>query len=439
MKLPEYIQFCMEKLNNAGYEAYCVGGCVRDFLLGLTPHDYDLCTNAKPETIAEIFADFPQVLTGMKHGTVAVILDHTAVEITTFRTEGGYADHRHPDWVKFVPAVEEDLSRRDFTVNAMAYSPERGIVDPWGGQADLKAGFLRAVGDPATRFREDALRILRGVRFAGRFHLEPEKATYDAMLELAPSLEKIAPERIFDEMNKLLPIIKLPDLLRYGSIFAAVIPEIAPTIGFDQHSPHHAFDLYTHIAHVTAAVPAEPAIRWAALLHDLGKVRTFTQDATGRGHFYGHAQVGAEMADEILRRLKAPNALREQAVLLIGQHMNYFKPEEALLRRWLSRFGSKTLLQMLAFQRADFGGKGVDDNPNLDECETIIHKLIEQEGRITLKSLAVSGGDLQKIGIKPGPAMGKILNALLEAVLAGTLPNDHNILLQKAQQMEVEA
>jgi len=214
MVLPEAVLYCISRLNKAGFDAYCVGGCVRDSLLGIVPHDYDLCTNATPEKIRQVFADHALVLAGEKHGTVGVVIDRQVYEITTFRTEGGYQDSRHPDWVTFVPTVEEDLSRRDFTVNAIAYSPEKGYIDPFGGQRDLSSHVLRAVGDPTTRFTEDALRILRGVRFAVRFALTPEPATEKAMTALAPALDKIARERIFDELCKLLPTVKAADLLR---------------------------------------------------------------------------------------------------------------------------------------------------------------------------------------------------------------------------------
>ena len=255
--LPTPVRQCLDTLERSGYRCYAVGGCVRDAALGLIPHDFDLCTAATPEQMRQVFSRYDLVLAGEKHGTVGVITPEGVVEITTFRTEGDYRDNRHPDWVRFVTDIEADLSRRDFTVNAMAWSPVHGFADPFGGEKDLSAGVLRAVGDPRQRFREDSLRILRGLRFSVRYDLLIEENTLQAMEELAPLMDHLARERVFDELCKLLPIISAEKLLQFGKILSAVIPELAPTIGFDQHNPHHAFDLFTHIAHVTAAVPAE--------------------------------------------------------------------------------------------------------------------------------------------------------------------------------------
>jgi tRNA nucleotidyltransferase (CCA-adding enzyme) len=357
MQLPEYISAAIAALEQAGFAAYCVGGCVRDSLLGRSPQDYDLCTNALPVQIRQVFSDFQLVLAGEKHGTVTVVTSDGLIEITTFRTEGDYTDTRHPDWVRFVPTVEEDLSRRDFTVNAMAYSPTRGFADPFGGQADLKNHILRAVGDPVRRFQEDALRILRGARFAAKYRLTIDGKTEQAMFSQAYLMENLAPERVFDELCKLLPHSGAEDLLYFAPIITQIIPELAPAVGFDQRTRHHVYDLYTHIAHVTAAVPGDLTLRWAALLHDVGKLSTFSLDESGQGHFYGHAKVSAQIANEILLRLKAPTALREQVVLLIEQHMVKPEADRKFLRRRLSRLGSETLHQLLTLQRADMGGK----------------------------------------------------------------------------------
>ena len=278
MFLPQTIQQCLLALEQAGHAAYVVGGCVRDHCLGLTPQDYDMCTSATPEQTEEIFRDHRLVLAGKKHGTIGVVTEEGVVEITTFRMEGDYRDNRHPDWVAFVPEVEKDLARRDFTVNAMAYSPTRGYADPFGGREDLKNKLLRAVGEPRQRFREDSLRILRGIRFAVRYSLDVEKNTLEAMGTEAHLMDNLARERVFEELSKLLPLLNAEDLIRFGPILASVIPELQPMLGFDQRSPHHAYDLYTHVAHVVAGVPAELTLRWAALLHDIGKVPTFTQD-----------------------------------------------------------------------------------------------------------------------------------------------------------------
>lgn len=440
MYLPESIQNCIDLLENAGFAAYAVGGCVRDAWLGLTPHDYDLCTSALPEQTEEVFRDYRLVLAGEKHGTVTVLTEGGPVEITTFRTEGGYRDNRHPDWVKFVPDIEGDLSRRDFTVNAMAYSPTRGFADPFGGREDLKNHILRAVGDPEARFREDSLRILRGVRFAARFGLTPVEKTMAAMLSQAHLMENLARERVFEELCKLLLAAKAADITRFAPILAAVIPELAPMIGFDQHSPHHAYDLITHTAHVVEGVPATLPLRWAALLHDTGKVTTFTLDATGRGHFYGHARDSAAIADKILRRLKAPTALREEAVALIGRHMTRLQPDRKLLRRQVSKYGFPTVEAMLALQQADMGSKGTgedDGSTVFAAVQQLLADLKAEDACLSLKDLAVNGTDLITLGFQ-GKEIGACLSALLEQVIEERLPNERNALLAWAAEQKEE-
>ena len=435
MDLPEQIIQCLRALENAGFAAYLVGGCVRDDLMGIAPQDFDLCTSALPEQTAALFQGVPQELGGMKHGTVKLLLPGQEVEITTFRREGSYLDNRHPDWVAFVPEIREDLARRDFTVNAIAYSPTRGYVDPFGGMADIQAGVLRCVGEPEKRFREDSLRILRGIRFAARFGLSVEEKTMAAMVSLAPLTDCLARERVFQELSGFLLKASTDDLLRFSPILAQAIPELAPTLGFQQHSPHHAYDIFTHTAHVTGALPAHPSLRWAGLLHDIGKVPCFTLDENHRGHFKGHAQVSAQMAEEALRRLKAPGQLREEAVWLIDHHMGVLQPELPLLRRALSRYGKQRLELLLCLQEADMRGKGTQEHENSErypKLRQLLNQLEQEEGRLTLKTLAVNGNDLLALGYS-GPALGACLNRLLSQVLEGTLPNEKSALLQAAR------
>ena len=438
MVLPEQIEACVRALEDAGFAAYLVGGCVRDSLMGITPHDYDLCTAALPEQTSAVFRHIPHDFTGIKHGTVKLLAPGEEIEITTFRREGDYRDNRHPDWVAFVPDIREDLARRDFTVNAIAWSPTRDFADPFGGIEDLKAGVLRCVGEPETRFREDALRILRGMRFAARFGFSVEEETLAAMIALAPLTDSLARERVYEELSGFLLKAGVEDLLRFAPILSQVIPELAPTVGFRQHSPHHAYDVFTHTAYVTAAVPADLALRWAALLHDIGKVPCFTRDETGRGHFKGHAQAGARMADTVLQRLRAPAGVREEAVWLIEHHMSVLQPEETMLRRWLSRYGREKLERMFCLQEADMRGKGTSEHEHSSRyprLRALLEQLDAREGRITLKSLAVKGGDLMELGLR-GRQIGDCLNDLLEQVLSGTLPNEKAALLQAVKTQE---
>ena len=433
MFLPEYVRQCMQALENQGFACYAVGGCVRDALLGLTPQDYDLCTDALPETTRQLFADHTLVLAGEKHGTVGVVTEGGVVEITTFRTEGDYTDSRHPGWVEFVETIEGDLSRRDFTVNAMAWSPSHGLADPFGGQADLQNHVLRAVGDATTRFTEDALRILRGVRFAVRYQLVPDEATLQAMFHCAPLLDNIARERVFEELCKLLPLVSAKDLSTFAPILSRVIPELAPTLGFQQHNSHHIYDVFTHTAHVCAATPPDLALRWAALLHDIGKVSTFFIGEDGEGHFYRHDRVGAQMADEVLLRLKAPTALREEVVFLVRHHMSRPEPDKRLLRRYLSRWGEERLHKLLLLQQADLSSKGVPSEPfPYQEIVALIREVIAENSCLTLRGLAVDGNDLIALGLS-GKEIGDCLRTLLDKVLDEELPNEKSALLAEVR------
>ena len=441
MFIPAYVQKLMDRLEDAGFQAWAVGGCVRDDALGITPHDYDLCTSALPEQTKELFSDHALVLAGLKHGTVGVITEADVVEITTFRTEGDYSDNRHPGWVRFVPTIEEDLSRRDFTVNAMAYSPLRGYADPFGGLADLKRRRLRAVGDPAIRFREDSLRILRGARFAARFGLAIDPATMDAMISERHLMDGLARERVFSELTKFFTLASADLILEMEPVLTQVIPELAPCVGFDQKNPNHAYDVFGHIAHVTGRLPQTAVLRFAGILHDIGKPHCMTMDQSGRGRFHGHAAISAEMADAILRRLKASNSFREDVVWLVKHHMDLFSPEPKQVRRMLSRHGTDRIRLLCELQRADMGGKGVGRPPRLQEVSDFLRmaeELVKKEGALTLKSLAVKGNDLIALGYPQTPELGSALNRLLELVLAGEVPNEKEPLLALAKQWQIE-
>ena len=434
MYIPKEVLELMDRLEDSGHECWAVGGCVRDWLMGIEPHDYDCCTAATPEQMQEIFSDRQLVLAGLKHGTVGVVTAGGVVEITTFRTEGGYADSRHPDWVRFVRELREDLARRDFTVNAMAYSPRRGLADPFGGREDLKNGLLRAVGDPAQRFREDALRILRGLRFAARFGFAIEPQTLSAMHTEAAGLDALAKERVLTELTGFVCCAKAADLRAGAALLCRVLPELGPCMGFDQHNRNHTHDVFGHIAAVVELLPPVPELRFAALLHDVGKPKTFSLDEEGQGHFYGHASAGAVLADGILRRLKAPTALREEVVFLVKHHMDRYSADEKTARRLLSRHGLARMERLLALQAADLAGTGTDHGDSirvLKELETLLRDLARQEGALTLKTLAVKGKDLLELGYAPGPELGRTLNALLEQVLAGELPNEREALLRR--------
>ncbi len=435
MYLPDWVRYCIRSLEQAGFEAYAVGGCVRDSLLGLQPHDYDLCTSATPQQTAAVFSGHTLIRSGEKHGTIGVVVDGQVLEITTFRTEGGYQDSRHPDWVKFVDRVQEDLARRDFTVNAMAYHPDTGYIDPFGGQQDLKDRVLRAVGDAPTRFREDALRILRGVRFAVRFGLTPEPETMAAMEKLAPLMEHLAKERIFQELCGLLPLIHGDELVRFAPILTQVLPVLKPCVGFLQHSVHHQYDVFTHTAYVVEATPKALSLRWAALLHDCGKPEAFSLDEFGKGHFKGHAKISAQLAEETLLQLKAPTALREEVVFLVAQHMTPLEPDKKLLRRRLGKWGVAQTKALLQLQEADMGSKGTGDPSQLEQftqLRQLLEEVLSEDACLSIRDLAINGNHLLALGFAPGKSIGDCLQYLLEQVQQETLPNEKNALLQKA-------
>ncbi len=434
MALPGDVKKCITMLEKEGYTAYAVGGCVRDAFMGLQPHDYDLCTSAAPEEICEVFRKYKLLRNGEKHGTVGVIMDDTVYEITTYRTEAGYADNRHPDTVEFVDRIEEDLSRRDFTINAMAYHPCSGYFDPYNGQQDIMDCTLRTVGDPEIRFGEDALRILRGVRFACRFRLHVERDTMKAMKKLANLQDKLARERVYSELTQILCHVQGEDLEKFAPVITQIIPELEATVSFRQHSVHHAYDVFTHTQKVVTATQPHPALRWAALLHDIGKPQTFQKDGDGQGHFHGHAQVSAQMAEAILTRLKASTALREQVVFLIAHHMDTLTADPALLKKKVSKWGYDSVKRLVQLQMADEVGKG-KKKPVTAQYEKILKTLEdikESSTCLQIRDLAIDGHDLMELGFSEGPALGRCQKWLLNKVLSGEIPNERAALLEKA-------
>ncbi len=436
MFLPDYVKTCIDALENAGFQAWAVGGCVRDSILGLAPNDYDLCTDALPGQTEAVFSGRDLILAGKKHGTVGVILEDHVVEITTFRTEGNYLDNRHPEWVEFVPDIRQDLARRDFTVNAMAWSPTRGFSDPFGGREDLNNHILRAVGDPEQRFREDSLRILRGARFAVKYRLDPDPDTEKAMAELAPLMDNLARERVWEELCKLLLLADADDLKRFAPVITQVVPELQHQPGYDQGTHYHKFDLFTHTALVTAAMPRNLPLRWAALLHDIGKPATRTEGDDGQAHYHGHAQISAQMADACLLRLKAPTALRERAVTLVDRHMLWFEIDKKVIRRWISRLGFALFEELLTLQTADSmatGTAGPEEIAHFEAIRRLAEEIRQEESCLTLKDLAINGNDLKALGLQ-GRAIGQTLNKLLASVLEEELPNEKEALIRRVKE-----
>ena len=438
MRLPETIGSILSRLHDAGFAAYAVGGCVRDTLAGREPHDWDICTAARPEQVHAVFADGDVRDTGLKHGTVTLVLDHVPYEITTFRVDGDYSDSRRPDSVAFTDDVTLDLARRDFTVNAMAYSPADGLIDPFGGREDLKAGVIRCVGDPRERFAEDALRILRALRFASRFGYSVEGQTAAAVHALAPTLERIAPERIKTELDGLLAGPAAAEVLReFPDVLGVPIPELLPCVGFDQRSPWHIYDVWEHTLRAVAAAPEDLLLRWTMLFHDLGKPPTFSPGPDGTGHFYGHAAESARIAGAIMDRLRFSNEERDAIAELVRRHDGVLAPDRKAVRRQLARIGRTQFDRLLAVKRADNLAQAPElAAPRLAELETLraLADDIEQNGDCTdLRRLALNGRDLLALGYAPGPALGAELRRLLEFVLDDPARNDRETLLDIAK------
>ncbi len=436
--IPQGVRTVADILERGGFEAWLVGGCVRDHLLGRLPKDYDIATNASVHQTIAAFDGFRVIETGVKHGTVTILSDGMPIEVTTFRIDGSYSDGRHPDNVSFTPDIREDLSRRDFTINAIAYSPERGYTDLFGGVNDLDARIIRCVGDPSKRFHEDALRILRALRFASVLGFEIEPETARAVHECRGLLSRIALERITQELFGILCGDKAADVLRaFPDVIEQILPPCGEMVGFEQHNPHHDCDVWEHTLRVVDACPKERVLRLAALLHDVGKPGCFTKDENGVGHFYGHAARGGEIAQGIFREcLRTDKQTSEQVIALVASHDEPLPPERKIIRRRLAKYGEELLRQLIALNRADMMGQATRERlPELDEAESILDSLVEENACISMKSLAVKGGDLMSMGIPKGPLIGRILTALLSEVCSERLENTPDALRERAMQL----
>jgi tRNA nucleotidyltransferase (CCA-adding enzyme) len=433
LSAPAAVLAVLERLEQAGFAAFVVGGAVRSQLQGKQPHDYDVCTAARPEQIRTLFAEQHPIDTGAKHGTVTVLTEHGPVEITTFRTEGQYSDCRRPDSVAFVTRIEDDLARRDFTMNAMAWSPRRGLCDPFGGQRDLQNGILRCVGDPEQRMREDALRILRALRFAASDGFQLEEQTERAVLSACGLLHHISAERITDE---LLQILCAPHagriLTAYADVITEILPELRPMIGFNQNNPHHRYTLWEHSVRALESIAPQPALRLAMLFHDVGKSVCYTEDAAGIGHFYGHAKHSLPLTAAALQRLRLENALYDDVLYLVRHHDTPLGQTIASVRRKLAVHGETYYRSLLAIHKADCIGQGKtpENLTALLQSESLLETILEEEGRFHRKDLAVNGRDLLAWGLR-GPAIGEMLAALLNYVLDEPSRNTRDALYEQ--------
>lgn len=435
-KLPQPLRTALDLMHKNGVEAYIVGGCVRDILRGHEPADFDVTSSADTAEIARIFAGYKVCETGAKFGTVTVVCDNLPIEITTMRRDGDYSDGRRPDFVELTQDINEDLVRRDFTINAMAWSAQTGIIDPFGGQEDLKNGILRAVGNPDVRFAEDALRMLRAMRFSASIPCEIEEKTASSILRNYSLLECVSAERILSELWRLICGVSAKRVVRkFENVIFFIMPELEPMRNFEQKSLYHIYDVWEHTLHVVSNAPADRITRMAALLHDCGKPQCMKIDSDGRGHFKAHAVRGAEMAEGILVRLHASKADLHDVWELVRHHDDDIPENDYGVRKYLSFFGEKQMRRFLDLQEADSRAKSERSDTQFAIELRARLEIILRNGDVTcLANLAVNGHDLQQIGIE-GTRVGVILNKLLEHVWHDPSENTRDNLLKVAKTM----
>ena len=428
------MEYIINTLQRAGYEAYAVGGCVRDTILNREPDDWDITTSAKPMEIKRLFP--VTIDTGIQHGTVTVLKNHVGYEVTTYRIDGEYADNRHPKEVIFTANLKEDLLRRDFTINAMAYNHEEGIIDEYGGLDDIRDGIIRCVGNPYDRFSEDALRIMRAVKFSAQLGYRIEEETSKAIIKLSPNLASISAERINTELTKLL-LSPNPDYLRDAyrlGITGVVLPELDRCMECEQVNPHHCYSVGEHTLHSLKIVPDDKVLRYTMLFHDFGKPDTQSVDEDGRMHFYGHPAVSERMASDIMHRLKFDNDTMNAVKLLCKNHDLEITEDNKHVRRAMNKLGTDNFGKLLMVKRADCMAqsdyKREEKLASLDNLTSIYNEIVNAGECVCMKDLAVCGRDLIDLGIKPGPAMGAILDELLNKVIDDPALNDREVLLE---------
>lgn len=440
--LPDHVTYIIHTLENAGYEAYAVGGCVRDALLGRVPQDWDITTNAMPMQVKELFRR--TIDTGLQHGTVTIMLEHIGYEVTTYRIDGEYEDGRHPKAVTFTVSLEDDLMRRDFTINAMAYNETNGLVDLFDGRADLEEGIIRCVGEPAERFTEDALRMMRAIRFGAQLGFSIEGRTLAAIRELAPTIQKISAERVQTELIKTLTSAH-PDRVRLfyeTGLSAYFLPELDRMMETGQNNPHHCYSVGEHTLHSLTEVAADKVLRLAMLLHDVAKPLCKTTDEAGIDHFHGHPAQGAELARTILRRLKMDNDTIAHVTQLIRWHDDNPPLTERNVRRAICRVGIAQYPDIFAVKRADIRAqsdyKKEEKLRYVDDYEAVYAQILEKKQCLSIRDLAVDGSDLLAAGVPQGKAVGERLHALLELVLEQPECNTRDYLLAQIGRADKE-
>ena len=434
INIPENAKMILDALHGAGFEAYIVGGCVRDAILGRDPQDWDITTNAHPEEVKGLFKR--TIDTGIEHGTVTVMVGKEGYEVTTYRIDGKYEDFRHPKDVVFTRDLTEDMRRRDFTINAMAYNDEEGLIDKFGGEDDLKEGIIRCVGSPYERFSEDALRIMRAVRFSAQLGYEIEEETAKAISELSPNLANISAERIQTELIKLITSDH-PDRVRTAyelGITKVILPEFDSCMETEQHNKHHMYSVGEHIIHSLDNVGPDKILRLTMLFHDIAKPVTIKTDEDGVDHFKGHAALGSKMAHDIFRRLKFDRDTMDRVCNLIVYHDDRYPADARCVRRAMNRVGEEDYPLLFDIRYADVMAqsdyKRDEKLALIRETKEVYEKVLKERDCVSLKDLSVKGGDLIALGIKPGKEIGEILNAMLFDVIEEPSHNTKEYLLE---------
>lgn len=436
IEIPTQVAYIMEQLEQKGFEAFIVGGCVRDSIIGRSPQDWDITTNAKPQDIKAAFDK--TIDTGLQHGTVTVMIEGFAYEVTTYRTEGTYINNRKPEKVDFIDSIEEDLCRRDFTINAMAYNYTSGLIDPFNGLSDIKEKMVKAVGDAAQRFQEDALRMLRAIRFSAQLGYSIESDTLSAIKQKNALIKNISAERIRDELNKILMANPMAfELLHKAGLLEYVLPELDRCFDVEQQNPYHMYNIAIHSLHSASHIAKDLQLRWTMLLHDIGKADTISMDSKGINHFYGHEKFSAEKAEHIMRRLRFDSLSISRIMILILYHDMEPADGEKSIRKAISTIGVDLFDSWLQVKKADIEAqssyKAAERIEKLEKVKIIYEKILIENQCLTIRDLAIDGNDLMTIGFKQGKELGRVLQIILEQVLEQPELNEKSTLLELAK------
>jgi tRNA nucleotidyltransferase (CCA-adding enzyme) len=436
VEVPAPVNYIIQELEKCGHEAYMVGGCVRDSVLGRKPHDYDICTSATPDEILKAFPDEEIIPTGLQHGTVTILINKEPFEVTTYRIDEDYSDNRRPDNVTFTKNLVEDLRRRDFTINAMAYNPKTGLIDPFNGMEDIKYKKIRCVGSAEDRFNEDALRILRAIRFEAQLGFAGLPETMFEIERQYDRLKNISIERINSEFCKIVASEQFcVELVLYPNVFSLFIPELKDLIGFQQNNPYHAYDVFDHTVHAIEKCESDDlVVRLAVFFHDFGKPHSYQDGEDGIRHFKGHGKVSAEITDSIMKRLRFDNETRNNVVELVYYHDATFEVGNKYVKRWLNKIGEKQFRRLLEIRKADIKGQKPDYEESriekVNNIENILEEILSEKSCFSLKDLAVNGNDVKEVmKLKEGKDIGYWLNEILKRVIDGELENNKDDLV----------